>query len=290
MMIWWNFWQTKPNFGFIFHNIIMMLVNGVAQTHIDVTDRGFQYGDGLFETITVHNGKAVFLTQHIARLTAACQRLHIPCPNLDLLHTEIRQLCQHVEQAVLKIIITRGSGGRGYRQPDDVQPTRVLSLHPLPTYPDSYATQGITARFCDTRLGLNPTLAGMKHLNRLEQVLARAEWHDDSIQEGIMLDINDCVIEGTMSNLFYCKNNQLYTATLTQSGIAGIIRALIISHETVIEHTYNKADLLAADELFVCNSVIGIWGLKQLANHAFAVGNKTKHLQHWLTQQATHNA
>ncbi|MEY3788203.1 MAG: hypothetical protein RLZ75_2410, partial [Pseudomonadota bacterium] len=181
----------------------MILVNGTPQTHIEISDRGFQYGDGLFETITVHNSKAVFLQQHINRLTAACQRLHIPTPDLDTLHTEIKHLCQHTEHSVLKIIITRGSGGRGYRQPDNIQPTRILSLHPFPTYPDSYYQQGITARFCDTRLGLNPTLAGMKHLNRLEQVLARAEWQDDSVQEGIMLDINDCVIEGTMSNLFY---------------------------------------------------------------------------------------
>lgn len=264
----------------------MILVNGTPQTHIEISDRGFQYGDGLFETITVHNGKAVFLQQHIDRLTAACQRLHIPAPDLDILHAEIKQLCQHVEQSVLKIIITRGSGGRGYRQPDNIQSTRVLSLHPFPNYPDSYQSQGITARFCDTRLGVNPTLAGMKHLNRLEQVLARAEWNDDRIQEGIMLDINDCVIEGTMSNLFYSKNNQLYTATLTQSGIAGIIRAMIISHESVIEHSYKQADLLAADELFLCNSVIGIWPIKQLADYTFTVGSKTKHLQHWLNQQA----
>lgn len=267
----------------------MILVNGTPQTHIEISDRGFQYGDGLFETITVHNGKAVFLQQHIDRLTASCQRLHIPAPDLDTLHAEIQQLCQHVEQAVLKIIITRGSGGRGYRQPDTIETTRVLSLHPFPNYPDSYQSQGITARFCDTRLGLNPTLAGMKHLNRLEQVLARTEWNDDSVQEGIMLDINDCVIEGTMSNLFYSKNNQLYTATLTQSGIAGIIRAMIISQEPVIEHSYNQAELLAADELFVCNSVIGIWPIKQLAKHTFAIGTKTKHLQHWLTQRAAHD-
>jgi 4-amino-4-deoxychorismate lyase len=267
----------------------MMLVNGEYQTHIEVADRGFQYGDGLFETITVHNGKAVFLQQHLARLTAACQRLRIPVPSPDTLRAEIDQLCQNTEQAVLKIIITRGSGGRGYRQPDDISPTRVLSLHPFPNYPDNYAREGITARFCSTRLGLNPTLAGMKHLNRLEQVLARAEWQDDTIQEGIMLDINDCVIEGTMSNLFYSKNQQLYTAALTQSGIAGIIRAMIISHEFVIEHNFNQAELLAADELFVCNSVIGIWPIKQLASHTFTIGNKTKYLQHWLTQRAIHD-
>jgi 4-amino-4-deoxychorismate lyase len=121
-------------------------------------------------------------------------------------------------------------------------------------------------------------------------VLARAEWRDDRFQEGIMLDINDCVIEGTMSNLFYSKNNQLYTAKLNQSGIAGIIRSLIISHESVIEHSYHQAELLAADELFVCNSVIGIWPIKQLAKQTFNVGNKTKQLQHWLNQQVINNA
>ncbi len=266
----------------------MILVNGTPQTHIEISDRGFQYGDGLFETLTVNNGKPVFLTQHLNRLTNACQRLYIPAPDLELLYAEVNQLCQNVKHAVLKIIITRGSGGRGYRQPNDIQPTRVLSLHPFPDYPDSYQQQGITARFCTTRLGLNPTLAGMKHLNRLEQVLARAEWNDDTIQEGIMLDIHHQVIEGTMSNVFYSKNNQLYTADLTQSGVAGIIRALIMSHESVIEHSYNQADLLAADELFVCNSIIGIWPIKQLANHAFKVGSKTKHLQNWLTQ-ASHD-
>jgi 4-amino-4-deoxychorismate lyase len=149
----------------------MILLNGIPQTHIEISDRGLQYGDGLFETISVYNGKAIFLAQHIDRLTASCQRLLIPAPDLDTLHAEIKQLCQGVEQAVLKIIITRGSGGRGYRQPDTIQASRILSLHPFPNYPDSYQQQGITARFCDTRLGLNPTLAGMKHLNRLEQVL-----------------------------------------------------------------------------------------------------------------------
>jgi 4-amino-4-deoxychorismate lyase len=268
----------------------MILVNGINQTHIEISDRGLQYGDGLFETLTVNNGKPVFLTQHLNRLTNGCQRLQLPEPDTNLLHAEIQQLCQNTKQGVLKIIITRGSGGRGYRQPDTIHCTRVLSLHPFPNYPDSYAQQGITARICSTRLGLNPTLAGMKHLNRLEQVLARAEWHDDSVQEGIMLDINERVIEGTMSNLFYCKNRQFYTADLTQSGVAGIIRGMIINHESVIEHHFTQEELFDADELFVCNSVIGLWAIKQLANRSFAVGSKTKHLQHWLTQQARHDA
>ena len=133
---------------------------------------------------------------------------------LNFLPWKLKNFAQHSSKAVLKLILTRGSGGRGYRQPDVIQTTRVLSLYPFPDYPDIYKEQGITARFCDTRLGLNPALAGIKHLNRLEQILARAEWTDPDIQEGIMLDMNDHVIEGTMTNLFYIKNNTLYTSSL----------------------------------------------------------------------------
>ena len=254
-----------------------MLVNGTVQTQINITDRGFQYGDGLFETIAVFNGKPCFLNRHLERLTQGCQRLKIPAPDLNLLQTEIQHLCQGTETAVLKIIITRGSGGRGYRQPDPILPTRVLSLHPFPTYPND----GITARFCQTRLSLNPTLAGLKHLNRLEQVLARSEWTDE-VMEGIMLDINERVIEGTMSNLFYIKNQQLYTAKLTQSGVAGIIRSLIIEQHNVIEHDYTKTELLNADELFICNAVIGIMPVKQLEQQFFNISKHTHDLQHWL--------
>ena len=255
----------------------MILVNGTVQSQINITDRGFQYGDGLFETIAVFKGKACFLNRHLKRLTQGCLRLKIPVPDLNNLQAEIAQLCQEADHAVLKIIVTRGSGGRGYRQPDSIQPTRVLSLHPFPSYPN----EGITARFCQTRLSLNPTLAGLKHLNRLEQVLARSEWTDE-VTEGIMLDINDRVIEGTMSNLFYIKNKQLYTAKLTQSGVAGIIRGLIMEHHAVIEHDYRQADLLAADECFICNAVIGIMPIKQLEQHTFNISKHSRDLQHWL--------
>lgn len=255
----------------------MILVNGTAQTQINITDRGFQYGDGLFETIAVLNGKPCFLNRHLERLTQGCQRLKIPSPDLNILHAEIQQLCQNADHAVLKIIITRGSGGRGYRQPEPIQATRVLSVHPFPNYPN----EGINARFCQTRLSLNPTLAGLKHLNRLEQVLARSEWTDE-VSEGIMLDINDRVIEGTMSNVFYIKNQQLYTANLTQSGVAGIIRGLIMERHSVIEHDYTKNQLLSADEVFICNAVLGIMPIKQLEQQTFTISQHTRDLQDWL--------
>lgn len=265
----------------------MTLINGESKEHIEISDRGFQYGDGLFETIEVRNGQPVFLERHLDRLNSGCRRLSIPLPNPELLGFEAKNICIDSKRAVLKIIITRGSGGRGYRQPDVIQPTRILSLHPFPDYPDTYKEQGIVARFCDTRLGLNPALAGIKHLNRLEQVLARAEWNDPEIQEGLMLDINDHVIEGTMTNLFYFKNNILYTSSLELAGVAGIMRSIIMdlasNHDlSLIEHTFTKDELLSADEIFICNSIVGIWPIKQIAKTRFPVGLKTGQIQIWL--------
>jgi len=264
----------------------MILINGESKDYIEISDRGFQYGDGLFETIEVRDGQAVFFERHLERLKSSCQRLYIPFPDAQLLSLETKRLCRQwpSARAVLKIIVTRGTGGRGYRQPDAIQPTRVLSLHPYPDYPEIYAEQGIMARFCKTKLGLNPALAGIKHLNRLEQVLARAEWDDPVIQEGLMLDVNDHVIEGTMTNLFYIKNSNLYTATLTQAGVAGIMRGIIMllsaDHGiSVIEHTFSKDELLSADEVFVCNSIIGIWPIKKIDSTNFSIGPITKRIQ-----------
>ena len=266
-----------------------MLINGVYSHQIDPADRGFQYGDGLFETIAIVNGQAVFLDQHLERLQKDCHRLKIPYPSTELLTLEVEQLAKNAGKAVLKIILTRGVGGRGYRQPDPIKTTRVLSIHPYPDYPDSYKNQGIHARFCDIRLGLNPALAGIKHLNRLEQVLARSEWSDTAIQEGVMLDFNDHVIEGTMTNLFYIKDNRIYTSALNLSGVSGIMRSIIImrcaQHQlTVIEHDFNQEALLAADEIFVCNSIIAIWPVTQLAGIHLPVGQKTQQIQRWLAE------
>lgn len=267
----------------------MILINGVETDQITITDRGFQYGDGLFETIEVVEAQPVFLEQHLVRLSAGCSRLNIPKPDIQQITGEIYHVCKNSKQAVLKIIITRGAGGRGYRQPETVYPTRVISLHPFPEYPNAHSEQGIVARFCNARLGLNPALAGIKHLNRLEQIMARSEWNDPAIQEGIMLDINDHVIEGTMSNLFYVKDKIIYTASLQFTGVTGVMRGIIkqllSEHRyTLIEHEYVKDDLLIADEVFVCNSIIGIWPVKQIENVSFTVSELTNQLQGWLAQ------
>lgn len=262
-----------------------MLVNGKPSDVVAITDRGFQYGDGLFETIEVHQNAPIFLEKHIQRLNHDSQRLLLPKLDLDLLCFEISQLCQNAGDAVLKIIVTRGSGGRGYRQPENIKPTRILSLHPFPDYPKSFYTDGIVARVCKTRLGLNPTLAGMKHLNRLEQVLARAEWNDVAMHEGIMCDFNGRVIEGTMTNLFYAKNGELFTAKLNLCGISGILRGWVFEKINVIEHDFLIDDLFNADEIFVCNSIMGICGVRQIENQFFKIGDMTQKLQHALENE-----
>ncbi|MEQ1638389.1 MAG: aminodeoxychorismate lyase [Methylococcales bacterium] len=261
----------------------MVLINGKREHSLDVTDRGLQYGDGLFETLAVNNGQVIFLHEHLQRLKQGCERLLIPCPELDLLKDEVIQLVENTSQAVLKIIVTRGSGGRGYRQPDRILATRILSLHPYPDYPLSFKQQGVVIRFCRMRLGLNPSLAGIKHLNRLEQVLARAEWQDPGIQEGLMSDALDRVIEGTMSNLFFIKDQALVTSPLTFSGVDGIIRQQVMQLATLYgisirEMFFNREILLAAEEVFLTNSIIGIWPVRQLEQQLFSLGGITQKL------------
>jgi len=266
----------------------MMLVNGEPGRTLPVSDRGLQYGDGLFETIEISEQRPIFFDRHLMRLEVGCRRLAIPFPGQKTLAKEAEALCKQAPaKAVLKIIVTSGSGGRGYRRPEAIQATRILSLHPYPDYPDSFSTEGIKTRICSTRLGINPALAGIKHLNRLEQVLARAEWIDQSIQEGIMLDSDGHVIEGTMTNLFYIKGHSIYTATLANTGISGIVRGLIMQiaeqqQFSVNELNYTPVQLVSADEIFVCNSIIGIWPVKQIEQITFKPGPITRKIQQWL--------
>lgn len=265
----------------------MILVNGESRHVIDITDRGFQYGDGLFETIEIKHGRPVFLQQHFFRLQKGCECLGIPFPGVQLLTEEIHQLLQKSSHVVLKLIITRGSGGRGYRQPAKINPTRVISLHPFPDYPDNYKVEGIKARFCRHRLSHNPVLAGFKHMNRLEQILARAEWDDPGIQEGLMLDMNGHVIEGTMSNLFLVRKNTVFTPKLDRCGVAGIIRSVILKAAEQYGVEINQTrldiqDIVSADELFLTNSVIGLWPIRNIQHHQFKIGAITRMAVDWL--------
>ncbi len=268
-----------------------ILINGQSAEHISVLDRGFQYGDGLFETLRVSAGRPRHWAQHMARLSAGCQMLRIRMPEPALLLSEAMSLCAGEAGAVLKIIITRGTGKRGYAPPAQAAATRVLSLSPAVVFPQTHYRDGVSVRVCDTRLAGNPALAGIKHLNRLEQVLARAEWpegrENTQVAEGLMLDNNNNVIEGTMSNLFCVQEGEggpvLKTPLLTHCGVKGITRENIINAAaaagiSVQETTLGLADLYRSQELFLCNTLMGIWPVRQLEEQYFPVGPMTRQL------------
>jgi len=269
--------------------LISTLVNGEFIDSVSVKDRGFQFGDGLFETIAVANNKPLLWDQHIQRLKKGCERLKLPLPDESQLHDEALSLFEEgefkgIDKCVLKIIYTRGEGGRGYQLAKNTQPTRVLQCHVWPVYPDANKVNGIQIRLCESRLGHNPLLAGLKHLNRLEQIIARAEWQNyDDISEGIMLDIEGHVIEGTMSNVFFVQDNELITPGLEKCGINGVIRDLILTtqYDLNITHSVRNVDLQefsCADEIFITNSLIGVWPVSQFKDVSYPVGPVTKHI------------
>ncbi len=253
-----------------------MLVNGESVTHLSASDRGLQYGDGLFETIAVVAGSPSLWQQHIHRLQHGCEHLGIPFPGKELLQQEAQQAIGVAAQAVLKIIITRGEGRRGYKPPAEPRPTRIFEVSPWPNYPPENSRDGIAARICSTRVATNSSLAGIKHLGRLPQVMARQEWSDPAIAEGLMLDEQDRVIAGTMSNLFLLKGDELYTPNLRQSGVSGIMRGVVLAVAeeqdiSVQVRDLKMDDVRAADALFLTNSLIGIWPIRELEGEDFQV-------------------
>jgi 4-amino-4-deoxychorismate lyase len=251
-----------------------VLVDGVDAHEAQLAtlaDRAFQYGDGLFETLRLQAGAVRFLDAHLDRLRHGCERLRIPPPDASQLTAEITRVANGTREGVVKIIVSRGRGGRGYRPPDPSSSTRVVALHPLPA-PD---TGPIALRWCDTRLARQPLLAGLKHLNRLEQVLAQGEWNDESIQEGLMLDTEGELIGGTSSNVFIVRDGALLTPDLRYCGVRGVMRAQVLSCArrlgiAVSEEPLWPEDLHAAKEVFVTNAVRGIRPVASLGDLAWS--------------------
>ena len=264
---------------------VSTLVNGRASETFAIADRGLHYGDGVFETAAIQGGIVEFWVRHDARLKQGCNRLGIPLPEPVLLKSEIDTLCFGQTRGVLKVIITRGSGGRGYRPPSgaECQPTRIVQIHPWPDYPASWSDEGVRIRTCQTRLSQQPLLAGIKHLNRLEQVLARREWQDPDIAESIMLDTAERVICGTTSNVFFVRDGLLHTPELSRCGIAGIVRSVVLEIAAALGIStqvgeYSLADLAEADEIFFTNSLIGVWPVRQWDEQQFSPGNVARRI------------
>ncbi|MGH8312036.1 MAG: aminodeoxychorismate lyase [Gammaproteobacteria bacterium] len=262
-------------------------VNGKPQDQVPVSDRGLQYGDGLFETLPTTHGQIPLLAYHLDRLYAGCERLAINAPSREKLQVELLNTARGEQHAIFKLLVTRGAGGRGYQPPSHAQATRILTRHPWPDHPQAWREFGIQLRVCSTRLGHNSKLAGLKHLNRLEQVLARAEWSErEPWQEGLMLDEEGAVIEGTMTNVFArLANDHRVTPELSRCGVAGVMRRHLLERcmqdgEPVHAVRLSLKELQDAREVFVCNSLIGIWPVRRLADQEYTVGEWTRRMQH----------
>jgi 4-amino-4-deoxychorismate lyase len=258
-------------------------IDGAPADSLSVKDRGLAYGDGLFETILVKAGRPLLFERHIQRLALGGRRLAMSL-DLQLIESECRSFALQMTEGVMKLIVTRGDGLRGYAPATGTTPRRFLQGSPLPAYPQANAEQGVRLFPCKTRLAEQPLLAGLKHLNRLEQVIARGEWQDADHAEGLMRDTSGRVVEGVYSNLFMVKGGVLLTPDLTRCGVAGVMRAELLS---VAEQANMPAraldlqmsDLQKADEVFLCNSVYGIWPVRAFERLNWPVGPVTRKLQ-----------
>jgi 4-amino-4-deoxychorismate lyase len=250
----------------------LYLVNGSFSQAISPFDRGFAYGDGVFRTIKMVGGLPQHWPQHYQKLVADCAAINIVCPSAELLMSDLSQLFladseTEYHPTVAKIIITRGEGNRGYTPPAITAPMRVVLKSDMPDYPESRFSEGVTLTVCETRLAAQPKLAGIKHLNRLENVLARMEWHNPDIAEGIMLDMHDNVVECTAANIFARFGGTLITPDLQQCGVAGTTRQRIIELAPILSlkpavEAFRLEKLYQADEVVICNSLYGAWQVK----------------------------
>ena len=235
---------------------------------LDAADRGLAYGDGLFETVRVHAGRPVWWEAHVARLALGAGRLGIAAPAADWLRGQVDALlARSGGDGVLKLVLTRGAGGRGYRASVGQPPTLVLSRHPLP----APVPTPLVLRWCSLRMALQPALAGLKHLNRLEQVLARAEWRDEGIHEGLLLDAAGRVACATSANVFARVDGRWLTPRMDDCGVAGVARAWLLANVPgAAQATLRPADVNGADALFLCNAVRGILPVGRLGDRTWA--------------------
>lgn len=222
-------------------------------------DRGLQFGDGLFETMAAQGGRIAFLERHLDRLLEGCRRLHLTPPPRARLEAELRAVTPASGRAVIKLIVTAGSGGRGYRRPAPTEPSRYVACFPWP----DRQPESLSLLHCQLRLSRQSLLAGIKHCSRLEHVLARREVGESGHDEGLLLDSEDQVVEGVAANIFAVRDNQLLTPALDHAGVAGITRQRVLDlaarWDIPIRVTVMRLhDILDAHELFMCNSLMGV--------------------------------
>ena len=247
-------------------------MNGTFQK-ISPFDRAFQYGDGIFRTFVVDNKKALHWKYHYKKIVEDCLALKINPPKEKDLLSDINSLFRSNKKSVGKFIISRGIGERGYKFDEDIMHNRFLIKTKMPSYPKEYFKIGVNLYVCKQKL--NPSiLSGVKHLNRLENIMARQEWKGDHYADGILLDQHGHVIECISSNIFMRVGKIIYTPKINYFGIKGVTRELIIKISKQLgfkikETTFNLNSLLECDEVFITNSLFGVLQVKKIKNKSW---------------------
>lgn len=262
---------------------VRWFVNGDAVDHVDAADRGLAYGDGLFETMAARAGRVLRLDHHFERLVDGCARLAMRPPDLETAAAEIDAAIADLARAVVKLVVTRGAGGRGYAPPAHPEPARILGIFPWPERDASHYTRGIVLKSVNVPIGENERLAGLKHLCRLEQVLGQLELAGSGADEGLQKRADGRIVGGTSSNVFSVRGGRVATPALVTCGVRGVMRRAVIEaceHDgvPVAETDLVDADLHAADELFVTNAIAGVRPVRELDGRAFGVGPVTRRL------------
>ncbi|GAA6204385.1 aminodeoxychorismate lyase [Thalassotalea sp. SU-HH00458] len=243
-------------------------VNGQPKSSIDISDRSIAYGDGIFTTAKIVDGQVQFLSAHLNRLAEGCHYLKINFIQSQAFVDEIVNVAKGFTTAVLKIIVTAGSGGRGYSRQGVSGAQVIVSIHDMPTHYQAWSEQGISLVNSHIQLGLNPLLKGLKHLNRLEQVLIRDELDNTPADDLLVCDLNGFVVETSCANIFWLRDEQVFTPVLDDAGVRGLYRQNILSFDTSIKQVKEKmSDLADISAMFICNSVMGIVPVKKFNNN-----------------------
>lgn len=248
----------------------LILVNGSPVASLSAMDRGFAFGDGVFRTLRMEAGRPVWWQDHLTKLDEDCRHLALHAPKRSEWEQDLAWLSVRMPDAVVRLSVSRGPGPRGYRIPEQPFPTRVMTASPLPDFPDPVLSTGATLRVCELRLGHQPALAGIKHLNRLENVLARMEWDDPDIDEGLLLDQDGWLVSGVMSNVFVLEGGIWQTPVLDRCGVAGVTRSRMMQRLGVRETRLKLDDLMSSDAVLLGNSLIRLRWVARLSERHWA--------------------
>lgn len=234
-----------------------------------VKDRGLAYGHGLFETILFNDGKLPLLDRHLQRICYDAPKIGISIQH-QLIDEYIRLYTNQLSanghsDGVVKLIVTAGVGGRSYASPNPIQPSIICAFSPLPNNLPQQRQQGIAVRCCNYKLPNNQVLAGIKHLNRLDQVIARLEWNSADYDEGLLFNSENNLIEAISANVFIKHTNgDWLTPDITFAGVSGVMRSLLLEKlfaDCCIPVKVARIDFKSLNnckELFICNSIRGI--------------------------------